>query len=153
MTRQRSAVDSVGTALNGAAMVTNMLTLFSAGEEMKRILAACAAAVFLAIGSTPQPFVAAQTTPRRIEVTAKRFTYDPDTITLKKGEPVDFVLKSQDVPHGLKFAELGVEVKASKNKSGEVQFTPEKAGDFVGHCSVFCGVGHGSMHMTLHVVE
>lgn len=120
---------------------------------MKRILAGCAAVAFLAIGSAPQPFVAAQRQPRRIEVTAKRFTYDPDTITLKKGEPVDFVLKSPDVPHGLKIQELGVEVKASRNKSGEVQFTPEKAGDFVGHCSVFCGVGHGSMHMTLHVVE
>jgi cytochrome c oxidase subunit 2 len=120
---------------------------------MKNILAACAAAAFVVIGSAPLHFVAAQTEPHRIEVTAKRFTYDPGTITLKKGEPVDMVLKSQDVPHGLKFAELGVEVKAGKGKTGEVEFTPEKTGDFVGHCSVFCGMGHGSMHMTLHVVQ
>ena len=39
--------------------------------------------------------------PRRIEIIAKRFTYDPDTITLKKGEPVVLVLRSIDVAHGL----------------------------------------------------
>jgi hypothetical protein len=30
--------------------------------------------------------------PRRIEITAKRFTYDPEAITLKRGEPVVLVL-------------------------------------------------------------
>jgi cytochrome c oxidase subunit 2 len=92
-------------------------------------------------------------TPRRIEITAKRFSYDPGTITLKKGETVLLVLKSADVPHGLRFRELSVEVKAPKGGTGQVQFTPNKTGDFVGHCSVFCGAGHGSMTLTLHVVE
>ena len=166
MTPPHSAVDSVGAALNGAVIVTNltlgavrvaavrgMLTRFSAGEVMKILVAAWAAAAFVAIGSAPLHYVASQTEPRRIEVTAKRFAYEPETITVKKGEPVDLVLKSLDVPHGLKFRELGVEVKAGKGKTGEVQFTPEQAGDFVGHCSVFCGMGHGSMHLTLRVVE
>jgi cytochrome c oxidase subunit 2 len=119
---------------------------------MKIILAARAAA-FVAIGSAPLNFVAPQAAPQRIEVTAKRFSYEPETVTVKKGEPVELVLKSEDVPHGLKFRELGVDVKAKKGKTGEVEFTPEKTGDFVGHCSVFCGMGHGSMHLTLHVVE
>jgi len=66
--------------------------------------------------------------------------------------PVILVLKSVDVAHGLRFRELNVEVKAPKGGSGQVQFTPEKAGDFVGHCSVFCGSGHGSMSLTLHVI-
>jgi len=35
----------------------------------------------------------------------------------------------------------------------EVPFTPTRTGDFVGHCSVFCGSGHGAMTLTLHVVE
>jgi cytochrome c oxidase subunit 2 len=120
---------------------------------MKIILAACAAAVFVSFGSMPLHFAATQASPQRIEVTAKRFSYDPQTVTVRKGEPVELVLKSEDVPHGLKFRELGVEVKAGKGKTGEVEFTPEKTGDFVGHCSVFCGVGHGSMQLTLHVVQ
>jgi len=165
MTPVRWALDSVGQALNGAAIVTNltfapvggggsaMPTLFSAGEHMKIVVAAFAVIVFVAIGSAPLHFVGAQTETQRVEVTAKRFAYEPETITVKKGEPVDLVLKSLDVSHGLKFSELGVDVKAGKNKTGEVEFTPQKTGDFVGHCSVFCGAGHGSMHLTLHVVE
>lgn len=96
---------------------------------------------------------APQAAPHRIEVTAKRFSFDPGDLTLKEGEPVVLVLKSVDVAHGLRFRELGVDVKVSKGATSEVQFTPEKTGDFVGHCSVFCGGGHGSMKLTLHVVQ
>jgi cytochrome c oxidase subunit 2 len=95
----------------------------------------------------------AQPAPRRIEVTAKRFDFTPGEITLKKGEPVVLVLKSLDVPHGLRFKELGVETKVGKGQSSELAFTPSKTGDFVGHCIVFCGAGHGKMALKLHVVE
>jgi cytochrome c oxidase subunit 2 len=90
---------------------------------------------------------------RRIEVTARRFAFDPGVITLKKGQPVVLVLKSADVPHGLRFRDLGVEIKVPKGGTGQVQFTPNKEGDFVGHCYVFCGEGHGTMSLTLHVVS
>jgi cytochrome c oxidase subunit 2 len=89
---------------------------------------------------------------RRVEVTAKRYAFDPAVITLKKGEPVLLVLKSADVPHGVRFRELGVEVKAPKGGTSQIQFTPDKTGDFVGHCFVFCGEGHGTMALTLHVI-
>ena len=91
--------------------------------------------------------------PRRIEVSVKKFAYSPSEITLKKGEPVVLVLTTEDVSHGLKFKELGLDSKFSKGKPGELAITPDKAGDFVGHCSVFCGSGHGSMTLTLHVTE
>jgi len=99
------------------------------------------------------PSVHSQTAPRRIEVTAKRFDFAPAEITVKKGEPVVIVLKSVDVAHGLRFRDLGVNVKVDKGKTGELAFTPKKTGNFVGQCSVFCGSGHGSMKLTLHVVE
>jgi cytochrome c oxidase subunit II len=120
---------------------------------MKIVHATYAAAAWVAIGTAPVHYVVSQMEPRRIEITAKRFSYEPAAITLKRGEPVELVLRSLDVSHGLKFGELGIEMKASKGRAGEVEFTPEKTGDFVGHCSVFCGRGHGEMHMTLHVVE
>ena len=97
------------------------------------------------------PSGAAVQGPRRMEVIAKRFTFSPSELTVEKGEPVILVLKSVDVPHGLRFRELNVEVKAGKGGMGEVQFTPEATGDFVGHCSVFCGTGHGTMTLTIHV--
>ncbi len=113
-------------------------------------------ALFTAILLATPTFVhaaSAEPGPRRIEVSAKRFEYQPGEITLKKGEPVVLVLKSIDVPHGIRFKELGIETKAGKGKSSELAFTPDKTGTFVGHCSVFCGSGHGSMTLTLHVVE
>ncbi len=95
----------------------------------------------------------AQQAPHRVEITAKRFEFTPGEITLKKGEPVVLVLKSLDVAHGVRFKELGIETKVNKGQSSELAFTPNKTGDFVGHCAVFCGAGHGKMALTLHVVE
>lgn len=95
----------------------------------------------------------AQDAQRRIEITAKRFDYTPGDITLKKGVPVVLVLTSEDVSHGLKFKDLNVVVTAKKGQTNEVAFTPDKVGNFVGQCSVFCGSGHGHMKMTLHVTE
>jgi cytochrome c oxidase subunit 2 len=112
------------------------------------VIAVMLAATLSFVVSTP-----AQPAPRRIEVTAKRFDFTPGEITLKKGEPVVLVLKSTDVAHGIRFKELGVEVKVGKGATSETAFTPGKTGTFVGHCSVFCGSGHGSMKLTLHVVE
>jgi cytochrome c oxidase subunit II len=92
--------------------------------------------------------------PRRIEIIAKRFTYDPDTITLKKGEPVVLVMRSIDVTHGLKVDGLNIRSgDINKDKETEIQFTPEQAGHYVGHCAHFCGKGHGSMALQINVVE
>lgn len=95
----------------------------------------------------------AQGEPKRVEVTASRFSFSPAEITLKKGEPVVLMLKSTDVAHGLRFRELHVDLNVRAGSSTEVKFTPDKAGDFTGHCSVFCGAGHGTMALKLHVTE
>ena len=95
----------------------------------------------------------AQSAPQRIEITARRSVYTPVEITVKKGQPVILVLKSTDVGHGLRIRELGIDLQVKAGGTAEAQFTPDKTGDFIGHCSVFCGPGHGSMQITLHVVE
>jgi cytochrome c oxidase subunit 2 len=94
-----------------------------------------------------------QVAPNRIEVTVSRFAYSPAEITVKKNQSVVLSLKSSDVAHGLRFRELNQDVKIPANGTAEMRFTPDKTGDFVGHCSVFCGSGHGTMTLTLHVVE
>jgi cytochrome c oxidase subunit II len=98
-------------------------------------------------------FAPAPDAPRRIEVSVKRFEYLPAEVTVKKGEPVVLALTTQDVAHGLKFKELNLNARLEKGKTSELAFTPTAVGDFVGHCSVFCGSGHGSMTLTLHVTE
>jgi cytochrome c oxidase subunit 2 len=115
------------------------------------LLAVCAAALSTVL-FLERPTIA-EDAPHRVEVTASRFAFAPAEITLKKGQPVILVLKSTDVTHGLKFSELSLNVKVDKGATAEMKFTPDKTGDFVGRCSVFCGSGHGSMALTLHVVE
>ena len=119
---------------------------------MKRVLLAIAI-LSLVPACVIYPIAHSQAAPRRVEIHAKRFGFTPSEVTMKKGEPVLLVLTSDDVSHGLRFRELNVNLKAPKGGSAQAQFTPKVTGDFVGHCSVFCGSGHGSMALTLHVVE
>jgi cytochrome c oxidase subunit 2 len=119
------------------------------GIIVKTLLIALSAIGSLALSG----FSSAPESPKHIEVSVKKFAYTPSEITLKKGEPVVLVLASDDVAHGLKFKELNLNTKFAKDKPSELAFTPDKVGDFVGHCSVFCGSGHGSMTLTLHVTE
>jgi|HubBroStandDraft_5_1064220.scaffolds.fasta_scaffold253589_1 cytochrome c oxidase subunit 2 len=109
-------------------------------------------AVLIIAGFCSQKAVA-EAVPQRIEITAKRFEFEPGEITVKKGQPVVLVLKSADVAHGIRIRDLNVEVKVGKGGTAEVDFTPDKTGDFVGHCFVFCGSGHGSMVFKVHVVD
>ena len=108
------------------------------------------AAVFLAWSASSGP----AETPRRVKIDASRFTYNPNEITLKKGEPVVLVLHSTDVTHGLKIAELNIEMEEIKrDKDSEIHLTPEVVGQFVGKCAHFCGKGHRSMMLRINVVE
>lgn len=94
----------------------------------------------------------AQAAPQRIDITAKRFSFAPNEITVKRGQPVTVIVTSADVGHGLRIRELNIDLKVKAGGQAEVTFTPDKVGDFKGHCSVFCGSGHGSMTFIIHVV-
>jgi cytochrome c oxidase subunit II len=109
-------------------------------------------AVGMMFAALPSAALRAQAAPQKIEITAKRFAFTPGEITVKQGQPVVLVLKSMDVGHGLRIRDLGVDLKVKAGQTAQVTITPAKTGDFVGHCSVFCGSGHGSMTFTLHVV-
>jgi cytochrome c oxidase subunit 2 len=120
---------------------------------MKLAIFKSCAVLVLAIPSFAPLSASAQAAPQRIAIEAKRFDFTPGDVTVKKGMPVTIILTSKDVDHGLKFKDLNVSVNAKKGETKEVTFTPDKAGTFIGQCSVFCGSGHGSMKMTLHVTE
>jgi len=92
-------------------------------------------------------------TARRIEITARKFSYTPNQITLKKGEPVVLVFHTEDVTHGFKLEEMNIKTEIKKGKDTEVEFTPTAVGHFVGKCAHFCGKGHGSMKLDIDVVE
>ena len=90
---------------------------------------------------------------REIDITGKRYAFEPAEITVKKGEAIELVLKSSDVTHGIRIRELGIDFRAQKGKEARISFVPKATGTFVGHCSVFCGSGHGQMTLTIHLVS
>jgi cytochrome c oxidase subunit 2 len=109
------------------------------------------AAALLVCGVFMQAAAAAQEAARTIEIHAKRFSFSPAEITLKKGETVKLVVTSDDVTHSLLIPDLHVDVPTTKDHPGEVTITPDKVGDFKGRCGHVCGPGHGSMKFVVHV--
>ena len=90
---------------------------------------------------------------RVIHITAKKFDFSPDSITLKKGEPVVFEISSADREHGFNLRAFGVRANVSPGKVTRVRFTPDKTGKFTFSCDVFCGDGHEEMAGTVIVNE
>jgi cytochrome c oxidase subunit 2 len=90
---------------------------------------------------------------RQIVVRARRFSFSPAEITLKKGRTAKLILISEDVTHGLVVEGLGIDVAIHQRRETVVWVTPTKAGDFSGSCSIFCGTGHRDMEFVIHVVN
>lgn len=115
----------------------------------------CAAQILAAAGLfVTATAVSNQAQPAKtVEITAQRFSFEPNEITLKKGQEVTLVIRSKDVSHGLLIEDLGVRADIKKGAASEVKLTPDTVGTFEGKCAHFCGKGHGSMTLTVHVVE
>jgi len=89
--------------------------------------------------------------PREISITAKRFEFTPNQITLKRGEPVTLHVSALDRDHGFYQKDLKIDLDLSPEHESVVTITPEKAGRFVAICDHFCGSGHGNMKMVINV--
>jgi len=112
--------------------------------------AAALGVVALALGNVVHQARAAS--PRVVEITAKRFGFTPDQVTLKKGEPVTLRLRTEDVTHGFFMGKLKIDAEVEPAKTTDVTITPDVAGTYTTICDHFCGANHGNMKMTI-VVE
>ena len=101
--------------------------------------------LLLGAGMATKTFGAAANNERVITITARAFEYEPNRITLKKGEPAMLELTSKDLFHGFNIPELGLRADLPPGKTMQVRITPEKRGTFEFHCDNFCGTGHESM--------
>jgi plastocyanin len=90
---------------------------------------------------------------RVIKITAKKFEFNPATITLKKGEPVVLEFTTLDVMHGFNCPDLGVRCDIKPGETSQISVIPQKAGSFTFTCDVYCGEGHDGMNGTIKVVE
>ncbi len=115
-------------------------------------LTLCVASSLLpsAVASPGAPSQTAE--PRTIEVTARRYAFEPAVIDAVTGERLRILVKSADGLHGFEIKKF----KVSKEipRGGEpvvIEFTASEAGKFPIMCSVFCGDGHEDMKGTLVV--
>ena len=91
--------------------------------------------------------------PTVIRISAKRFDYSPGRFTLKKGVPVILELSSRDVLMGFNLPDFNLRADMLPDKPTRVRFVPDKTGQFVFLCDIFCGSGHEQMQGTLTVVD
>jgi cytochrome c oxidase subunit II len=118
-------------------------------HSLSRVVLGLAAVLTLpATGACAQSTAAGQ----EIQMTAQKYDFNPDTVTVKKGDRVRLVITAVDRDHGIKIDAFHINQKLPKGQPVTVEFTADQAGTFPFECSRFCGLGHKKMKGKL-VVE
>ncbi len=121
-------------------------------SRLKKFVAvAGVAAMAVVSGSFPSP--AAEDSGQVIKITAKKFEYNPNRITLKKGVPVTLEFTSLDRLHGFNCPDLAIRGDIRPGQILKIKVTPQKTGTFPFHCDNFCGEGHENMTGEFIVTE
>lgn len=121
--------------------------------QRRRMIAVTA--LLLAQGAFTLSLPAQESTPAAgdaIQMTAKKYEFNPAVITVKQGQRVKLVITATDRDHGFKLAAYNIDQRLEKGVATPVEFTADKAGTFPFECSVVCGLGHHRMKGKL-VVE
>ena len=120
--------------------------------RMRNFLVVIVPMAFLTIFALAQGPVAS-TEVHEIQMTAKKYEFNPNVITVKKGERVKLIITALDRDHGFKLEAFGIDQKLKKGDATTIEFTADKTGTFEFKCSEFCGLGHGKMKGKLVVEE
>ena len=91
----------------------------------------------------------AKTETRTITITAKRWEYTPNEITIKKGEKVNLVVVDEDTKHGINIKGM----KTTINADGSIALDTSVLGTYEFMCPNFCGEGHKEMDGNITVEE
>ncbi len=89
--------------------------------------------------------------PSAVEISAKRFEFNPKEVHLRAGQPVTVRLVATDRAHGLLIKDLGIDLDANVDHPDSVTITPPRPGTYNAICDHYCGAGHGNMKMTFIV--
>ena len=86
-----------------------------------------------------------------IQVTARRYRFEPDHISLKKGVPVVLELRSPETTMSFNAPDFLVSEELPPGKVVRVRLVPDKTGEFVFVCDIYCGSGHEKMRGAIKV--
>ncbi len=109
--------------------------------------------ILIGLGAALVPKTTRSAQEQVIRMTAKKFEYSPNEITVKKDIPVVLEITSLDRDHGFKLREFGVRADIKAGQATRVRIVPNKTGRFPFACDVFCGSGHEDMAGELIVVD
>ncbi|MBI2662406.1 cupredoxin domain-containing protein [Candidatus Woesearchaeota archaeon] len=71
---------------------------------------------------------------RQVTIIAKKWIFSPDKIIIKKGEPIMFTIKPEDLDFEFAVADLGI-TKKVPGLTTNIEFTPQKSGTFTFLCN------------------
>ena len=74
-------------------------------------------------------------------------------LTIPVNQPIELLIRSQDVIHNFFVRELRLQQDAVPGMLIPVHFTADRIGDYEIVCTQLCGLGHYKMHSLLHVVS
>jgi cytochrome c oxidase subunit 2 len=110
--------------------------------------------LIMGLATLPMPAATlADQSPQVIKITAAKFQFTPNQITLTKGQPVTLELTSTDVTHGFMIRALKLDQEIKPGKVTDVTVTPATSGTFKAICDHYCGLAHGGMKMTVVIKE
>jgi len=90
--------------------------------------------------------------PEVIRIEARKFTFNPDRITLRVGVPVILEFTAPEVAMGFDVPGLKLNSEIPQGKPVRLAFTPDRPGEFEFACDVFCGEGHEDMGGVIKVL-
>src|SRR5947209_3588371 len=93
---------------------------------MKRFVIVFFSVVILASTAAALRLVAQESQPQVVTISAKRFEFTPNQITLKRGEPVTLRVSAEDRDHGLYQKDLKIDLDLTPDHLSEVTITPAK---------------------------
>lgn len=115
-----------------------------------------AATIAIVLGTTACAIAvraSADTAPQVVKITAAKFHFEPDHITLHKGQPVTLQLISTDATHGFMIRALKIDTEIKPGKVTEMTVTPDTPGNFTAICDHYCGIGHGMMKLKVDIQQ
>jgi cytochrome c oxidase subunit 2 len=110
------------------------------------VIGSIAAVLLLAPFSDPGAAGGQAPDPRVIEITARRFAFEPATVEVMAGERIRLVVRSGDGLHGIEIKAFKVNKEVPRgNEPVTIDFTPAEPGQYPIICSTYCGNGHDDM--------
>ncbi len=88
---------------------------------------------------------------KEFTIIASQWKFDPNSITVSKGDTVRLKIISTDVTHGITIPDYRINEYLTPGQTVNIEFVADRAGTFPFACSVSCGVGHTGMRGKLIV--